>query len=195
MSSWYLILIGIAFIVLLKIYEESDYLQLKCIISDVDGKTYCVRERAKLELAADLLASTTQKLNKLVAHMKENLPDHKITKLFAERYNPKKNQETLPTSKHTAYSENKGEKLAFCLDTKKGSKGKLIDDNTLMFVALHEMAHIGTKEIGHTDTYWNNFKFIIEQAEEIGIYVPQDYANEPEQYCGMTITDNPYYDM
>ena len=195
MSSCYLILIGIAFIVLLKIYEESDYLQLKCIISDVDGKTYCVRERAKLELAADLLASTTQKLNKLVAHMKENLPDHKITKLFAERYNPKKIQETLPTSKHTAYSENKGEKLAFCLDTKKGSKGKLIDDNTLMFVALHEMAHIGTKEIGHTDTYWNNFKFIIEQAEEIGIYVPQDYANEPEQYCGMTISDNPYFDL
>ena len=69
MSSWLLILGGILFIILLKIYEESDYLQLKCIISDIDGKTYCVRERAKLELAADLLAKTTKKLNKLVAHM------------------------------------------------------------------------------------------------------------------------------
>ena len=174
MSSWLLILGGIIFIILLKVYEESDYLQLKCIISDVDGKTYCVRERAKLELAADLLARTTQKLNKLVAHMKENLPEHSITKLFIERYNPKKIYETLPTSEYTAYSENKGEKLAFCLDTKKNSQGQLIDENTLMFVALHEIAHIGTKDVGHTDKYWNNFKFIIEQAKEIGIYVPQD---------------------
>ena len=195
MSSWSFILIGILFIILLKIYEESDYLQLKCIISDVDGKTYCVRERAKLELAADLLAKTTNKLNRLVEHMKKNLPDHKITKLFKERYNPKKIQETLPTSQHTAYSENKGEKLAFCLDTKKNNQGELIDENTLMFVALHEMAHIGTVEIGHTNKYWNNFKFIIEQAEEIGIYVPQDYSKEPQDYCGMSITDNPYFDL
>lgn len=195
MSTWSIILFGIFLLILLKLYEESDYLQLKCIISDVDGKTYCVRERAKLEMAADLLAETTQKLNKLVSHMKTNLPDNKITKLLAEKYNPVKIQETLPTSQHTAYSENKGEKLAFCLDTKKNSQGKLIDPNTLMFVALHELAHIGTEEIGHTDKYWNNFKFIIEQAEEIGVYDPQDYSNEPQEYCGMTISDNPYFDL
>ena len=195
MNSWLLILGGIVFIVLLKIYEESDYLQLKCIISDVDGKTYCVRERAKLELAADLLAKTTTNLNKLVAHMRENLPEHKITKLFIERYNPKKIQETLPTSKHTAYSENKGEKMAFCLDTKKNNKGELIDENTLMFVALHEITHIGTEDIGHTDNYWNNFKFIIEQAKEIGIYEPVNYGENPKEYCGMSITDNPYFDL
>jgi hypothetical protein len=192
---WSIILFGIFLLILLKLYEESDYLQLKCIISDVDGKTYCVRERAKLEMAADLLAETTQKLNKLVSHMKTNLPDNKITKLLAEKYNPVKIQETLPTSKHTAYSENKGEKLAFCLDTKKNNKGKLIDPNTLMFVALHELAHIGTEEIGHTDKYWKNFKFIIEQAEEVGVYNPQDYSKEPEEYCGMTISDNPYFDL
>ena len=63
MSTWSIILFGIFLLILLKLYEESDYLQLKCIISDVDGKTYCVRERAKLEMAADLLAETTQKLN------------------------------------------------------------------------------------------------------------------------------------
>ena len=144
MSTWSIILFGIFLLILLKLYEESDYLQLKCIISDVDGKTYCVRERAKLEMAADLLAETTQKLNKLVSHMKTNLPDNKITKLLAEKYNPVKIQETLPTSKHTAYSENKGEKLAFCLDTKKNSQGKLIYPNTLIFFALHELAHIVT---------------------------------------------------
>lgn len=37
-------------------YKESDFFQLKCVISDVDGKRYCVRERNKLGVAADRLA-------------------------------------------------------------------------------------------------------------------------------------------
>ena len=49
--------IGVA----LKMYLESDAFNLKCIVSNVDGNKYCVRERAKLQLAADLLANTTQK--------------------------------------------------------------------------------------------------------------------------------------
>ena len=54
---------------------------------------------------------------------------------MAKKFNPRKISETLPTSEFTAYSENKGEKLAFCTTTtKKGSK--LIDENTLTFVAI-----------------------------------------------------------
>ena len=63
-----------------------------------------------------------------------------------------------------------------------------------MFVALHELTHIGTKDIGHTPQYWKNFKFILENAVMQGIYDPIDYKKEPQNYCGMTITDNPYYD-
>ena len=48
----------------LKIYFESDAFNLKCIVSNVDGNKYCVRERAKLQLAADLLAKVTNKLKK-----------------------------------------------------------------------------------------------------------------------------------
>ena len=40
----------------LKIYFESEMFHLKCIVSDEDGHTYCVRETPKLELVADLLA-------------------------------------------------------------------------------------------------------------------------------------------
>ena len=35
-------------IIILKIYNESDMFQLKCIVSDIDGNKYCVRERNKL---------------------------------------------------------------------------------------------------------------------------------------------------
>ena len=51
-------------IIIVKIYFESDSFNLKCIISTVDGNKYCVRESAKLQLVADLLAKTTQKLKK-----------------------------------------------------------------------------------------------------------------------------------
>ena len=56
-------------------------------------------------------------------------------------------------------SINKGEKIAFCLNTRKGGN-KLIDENTLMFVALHELSHVGTVSIGHTQDFWRNFKCI-----------------------------------
>ena len=178
----------------LKIYFESDAFNLKCIVSDIDGNSYCVRERAKLELAADLLATVTGKLKKLVAHMGEKYPTRDNVKRLVEGFNPKKINETLPTSKYTAYSENKGEKLAFCTTTTKEGD-KLIDENTLTFVGIHEISHIMTKSIGHTEEFWKNFKFMLQNAVKIGIYNPIDYKTKPKNYCGMQITDNPYFDM
>ena len=181
-------------IIILKIYKDSDLFQLKCIISDVDNNTYCVRERPKLELVADLLANTTVKLKKLVSHLKEKYPERDNIKRLYTNFNPRKIYETLPTSSYTAYSENKGEKIAFCVNTTKNGN-KLIDENTLMFVAIHEISHIATKSVGHTQEFWENFKFLIKEAKQINIYNPVDYKKNPQPYCGMTITDNPYYDM
>jgi len=188
------ILIAFTLGVILKIYFESDAFNLKCIISDVDGKKYCVRERSKMTLVVDLLANTTTKLNKLVDYLGKKYPDRENCKLLVKNFSPQKISEILPTSQYTAYSENKGEKLAFCTTTtKKGSK--LIDENTLMFVALHELSHIATKSIGHTKEFWNNFKFIIANAKKMGIYNPENYKASPKMYCGLKITDNPYYDL
>ena len=140
----------------IKIYSDSDFANLKCIISHLDGNTYCVRERNKLELAADKLAKVNMNLKKLLDYC--NI------------------------------------QLAFCLNNKKNGN-KLIDMNTLMYVALHEISHIATKSVGHTDEFWQNFKFFIEQAAVINIYKPIDYKKTPAQYCGMDITDNPYFDI
>ena len=192
LSGWVLGLFvaGIA----LKMYFESDAFNLKCIVSDVDGNKYCVRERAKLQLAADLLANTTQKLRKLVVYLGKTFPDRSNCKRLVENFDPQTVKEILPTSEYTAYSENKGEKLAFCTTTtKKGDK--LIDPNTLMYVAIHELAHIATKSIGHTQEFWQNFKFLLQNAVKIKIYNPVDYKKKNKNYCGMKITDNPLYDM
>jgi hypothetical protein len=193
--SWFFY-IFLAFILLfcLKIYYESDAYNLKCIIASKDGNRYCVREREKLELAANLLATVTEKCKQMVAFMKNKYPDDERVKRLVEGFNPTKISETLPTSELTAYSENKGEKIAFCLNTKKDGN-KLIDINTLTFVALHELSHIMTKSIGHKQEFWQNFKFLLTNAKEANIYQPVDYKKQPQDYCGMTINDNPYYDL
>lgn len=187
-------IIGLILIICLKIYRESDEFNLKCIISTKDGNKYCVREREREKEAADLLATVTGKCREFVDYMKETEPNDPRIKKLVKGFNPKRISETLPTSELTAYSENKGEKIAFCLNTTKTGT-TLIDINTLMFVALHELTHVLTTSIGHKEEFWANFKYVLENAKKAGIYQPIDYKKEPKQYCGMRITDNPFFDM
>ena len=186
----------IAFIIgiCIYIYYDSDSFQLKCIVSTVDGNKYCVRERDNIQKAADLLAKVTEKCKALVEYMGKKFSDNPDVQRLVKNYNPQKVMETLPTSEYTAYSENKGEKLAFCLNKEKTENNNLIDEHTLMFVSIHELSHIMTKSIGHKSEFWQNFKILLENAKEAGIHDPEDYKKKPREYCGMKIHDNPYYD-
>jgi hypothetical protein len=186
---------GIVIVGCLYIYFDNyGAFDLKCIVSTVDGNEYCVRERNKLQEAADLLATVTEKCKKLVDYVYGKFPDQENAQRLHTNFNPKKVMETLPTSKFTAYSENKGEKIAFCLNKEKQENEVLIDESTLTFVAIHELSHVMTKSIGHKSDFWQNFKFLLEQAKEANIHNPVDYKAAPREYCGMKIHDNPYYD-
>ena len=176
------------------IYYDSDAFQLKCIVSIVDGNKYCVREREKLQEAADMLARITVKCKELVDYVQQKHGDQDNVKRLVEGYNPQRVMETLPTSEFTAFSENKGEKIAFCLNTKREGVSNMIDEHTLMFVAIHELAHVCTKSIGHKTEFWDNFKFLLENAKDANIHLPVDYKTKPAEYCGMNIKDNPFYD-
>lgn len=180
----------------LYVYFSTDDFQLKCIVSGVDGNKFCVRDRNKLQEAADLLATTTQKCKELVVFVSEKYPDKENVKRLVQNFNPQKVMETLPTSSHVAFSENKGEKIAFCLNVKKNeNKENLIDEHTLMFVAIHELSHTMTKSIGHRSEFWSNFKFMLENAKEAGLHEPIDYSKTNQEYCSMMITDNPYFNI
>jgi hypothetical protein len=185
----------VVFVTIYIYYDNADSFQLKCIVSTVDGNKYCVREREKLQDAVDLLATVTDKCKSLVFYVGEKYPDLESVKRLVIGFNPKKVMETLPTSEFTAYSENKGEKLAFCLNREKTDNNNLIDENTLTFVAIHELSHIMTKSIGHKREFWENFKFLLENAKESGLHNPIDYKEKPQEYCGMKIHDSPYYDV
>jgi hypothetical protein len=106
---------------------------------------------------------------------------------------PSRFSESTPDASYTSYSVNKGEKVYMCL-RQRNAREELVGENIITFVAIHELAHIGTTEIGHTPQFWNNFGWLLKKAEEIEIYTYTDFAAHPVEYCGIHITDQPTYD-
>ena len=106
------------------------------------------------------------------------------------KYNQENLSESEPNTKYTSYSVNKGEKIVFCLRSK-DDKQELSDLNLMMFVAIHELAHVMTKSVGHTEEFWDNFKYLLKKAMKLNIYKRHDFKNKPRSYCGTTITESP----
>ena len=90
------ILILFIIIIAIKIFRESDSFNLRCIISNKNGNKYCVRDRKKLELAADKLAEVNIRLDKLIEHLKKNYRNKENVKRLINGYNPQKIYEILP---------------------------------------------------------------------------------------------------
>lgn len=158
-----------------------------------DGHEYEMQNLPNKEDAVKLLASLRGELTKLYEHYQTTglAQDPPIAR-FLSRFNPDVFVENEMTSPDTSYSENKGARIVVCLrDKTKPPTYPLIDKNTIMFVLLHEMAHLMTETIGHTPEFWNNFKRILHDAVQVGIYTPVNYAQQPTPYCGMKITDSP----
>jgi hypothetical protein len=159
-----------------------------------DGYQYDMQNLPDKEKAVALMSSVRESLVKLHNHYKDNvgLAQDPPVALFISRFTPDVFVENDMSSKDTSYSENKGQKIVVCLrDKTKPPQYPLIDKNTVMFVMLHEMAHLMTETIGHTQEFWTNFKRILGDAVQLGLYAPVNYAQRPVAYCGMMITDSP----
>lgn len=162
------------------------------IKSGLDERSYLVRNLPDSRQAADLLAQIRQKLIQLVAHLKRKYPDDAKVGRLVRNFDPNQISESSSDSKYTSYSVNKGEKIVFCV-RQRDEKNQLVDLNTMMFVAIHELAHIMTVSIGHTTEFWDNMRFILDQAmsDEVRLYQYEAYHNSPTPYCGTMITDTP----
>lgn len=97
-------------------------------------------------------------------------------------------QETDPASSYTSYTVNKGEEISFCIKNKQTKQ--LYDLNLMMYVAIHEMAHVACPELGHGELFKFIFKKLTEVAIEIGIYTKIPFYSNPHEYCGMNITSS-----
>lgn len=159
-----------------------------------DGQQYDMQNLPNKEEAVKLMSAVKSNLVKMYNHYKSEpaLAADPPVGRFLQRFSPDVFIENDMSSADTSYSENKGQKIVVCLrDKTKAPQYPLIDQNTVMFVMLHEMAHLMTETIGHTQEFWTNFRRILGDAVQIGIYHPVNYASRPTPYCGMTITDSP----
>lgn len=182
-----LLIIGLTLIFAYLLYYYHYYSKIEKIISKVDNNEYEVQIKEDAQEAADLIAQIRQRLVLIVDHLIKTYPDEERTKMMKRNFRPDRIKEGIDDPNYTSYSINKGEQIVLCLRT----NNKLMDINTMMFVVLHELAHICTESIGHTPEFWTNFKWILEESINIGIYKKQDFKLNNVEYCGMTITDSP----
>ena len=80
-----------------------------------------------------------------------------------------------------SYTINKHD-MHLCLEDDNGS---YYDDNLLIYVTLHELAHIFCDEIGHTENFYKIFNKLTDIAEKVKIY--DSSISLPKEYCGITI--------
>lgn len=188
------IFVIIILLLVLVLYLRKQYNEVEYVKSNYDGRTYLVRKLPDRQQASDLLARVNERLQLLVNHLvaKYGTDDNgslgKSLQTLYQKYNPDAISEGGNEHGYTSYSINKGEKIVLCIRQK--NTNAFVDINVIVYVAVHELAHIMTTEIGHTPLFWSNFKKILSEAIEIGIYQKQDFANAPQEYCGIRITSS-----
>lgn len=111
-----------------------------------------------------------------------NDPNHPVLNRIRDNFrllDPKYSE--IPMMEGTSsYTENK-ETITLCL--RKPENGEFYDMNTLMYVSLHELAHVTTKSHGHGAEFKKNFSILLRRAARIGIYDPRKPI--PTRYCGI----------
>ena len=112
-------------------FDNYGAFDLKCIVSTVDGNEYCVRERSRIQEAADLLARVTDKCKRLVDYVYEKFPDKENVQRLHKGFNPKKVMETLPTSK---FSKIRLRIRRACRNWTNTLKSETIDESTALRV-------------------------------------------------------------
>jgi len=183
-------LILVAFCLLGYTHIEHLTNEVTYVKSNIDNNEYLVRNLENKELAADMLAKLRMKLESICKIMKEKYPDDEAVIRMNEKFNSDNITESGKNNQYTSYSVNKGEKIVFCI-RQKDEDESFVDENTMTFVSIHELAHIMTKSVGHTTEFWDNFKRLLKVAIENNLYTHEDYSKEPKDYCGIKVSDTP----
>lgn len=158
--------------------------EVKYIRSNIDSKKYVVLNKEDATDAADLLAEISGRLVKIQKEL-ESKHDEKNIQTIKDRFNPSNISEGSPDSQYTSYTVNKGEKMIFCIRDKETKK--LHDINLMMYVALHEFAHVISVTVGHNKEFHKNFNYLLKVAEEMGIYKKLPLGKQQIKYCGLTL--------
>ena len=186
MNEILFVIIVITILLILFLYYERQYSELTKIKSSIDNRTYLVRNNTDKQQAADLLGTIVKNIDILVNYTKNK----GIFNRLSQKYNPDNISESLSNSKYTSYSVNKGEKIVLCIRHKDKDES-FVDLNTIMFVVIHELAHLESKTIGHNKEFWDNMTELLKIGIKLGVYKYVDYKQSPIKYCGINVTATP----
>lgn len=171
-------------------YIARHHAEVTYVTSSLDGRTYLVQRLPDRYEAADYLARINKSLTRLVHHVKAKYPDRPEARRLYDNFNPANVSEGSPTSSYTSFSVNKGERIVLCV-RQRDDRRSFVDENTVMYVAIHELAHLATASVGHDDDFWDNFRWLLRDAvDDLGIYRMVDYAAKPVPYCNIQIQSN-----
>ena len=187
--------ISILFITLLLLLISVNYYVKNkdlIILKGTDSRKYRLLDLPGKEKCLEMLVLLNTNTVKLVDLLKKNKTEKKGINEVIKRYNPDRLSENLENRSLTAYSLNKGEEICVCLREPKDETKVINDTNTLMFVLIHELSHLMTEEIGHTDDFWKNMAFLLKKGNECGVYNPINYSESPVMYCGVNVNQTPY---
>ena len=158
-------------------YEVIDNL----IVMDSDGMPGGITDTK----AAKILSMLDHDIQYLLTHLRAKYgnKDSRVN-ILINNYT----RDDLRENKNNTYVVDKGDKIYLCLR----NKGNILEYNLLMFVLLHELAHIITPEYTHTKLFWDNNVWIMAEAESLGIFKNVDYSKKSMYYCdNMYINVNP----
>lgn len=134
-------------------------------------------------------------IRKQLIFLIENMNINSTNKIFIERIKKKiyktqfiENKNKIPKKNSTSYNINKGEKIILCIYNYQITE--FYDINTIIYVAIHEIAHIGNKTVGHDNSFYYIFNDLLKEAIRLKIYKFHNYQKIPKQYCGITIRSN-----
>jgi hypothetical protein len=170
------------------------------IRSDVDNRVYLIRRGTQLsESALKESANTLAEINKRVTTLIQILESKYsndinkayFIKMLHKNYKPEVLSEAAVDKRYTTYTIDKTD-MHICLRTR-DKQENIYDINLLMYVVLHELAHLcnynkaGNPIHGHGQEFKNIFKLLVKESISAGIYQYQNYQTKPQEYCGIVI--------
>ena len=106
---------------------------------------------------SEVLADVKKKLTILHSHLIEKHIDDARVQLLKERFHV--DNVVWVNDKELSNVVNKKQiRIGACLK------------NNVIYVAIHLYSLLSTDDYGHTPEFWKNFKFILEEADKIGVY-------------------------
>ena len=160
--------------------------------SNISGNTYKIHEELPdFEQTADVLGKLELFIDKLLTYLYTNKKSDPRTKRLIKRLNDISIEEAPFEPNVSSYTINKGELISLCIRNKKNKQ--FHNYQTLLFVVIHELAHVASVTKGHNKEFIDNFKWLLKIAKQANIYMPQNYSINPIEYCGVKVTNNPYF--